>query len=291
MSTVNEFAARLDSDLLRTLLAVADAGSVTAGAERVLRSQSAVSLQIKRLEAILGRPVLERRGRGIALTAYGETLLPVAERVVRLLDSAVADAHAGGIRGRLCIGVPEEVGQEVLTALVSGISRAHPRVDLTVRCGISSGFPEAVARGELDAAICDVEAPAPGLPVLRTVARFWVAASGHDVVGRDPLPVALFDRACAWRDLAVEALEAAGRPYRVVYTSESVAGILASVRSGLAVALMGEIGMAKGIERVGGLPAVPRSHLVLMRREGLDAETGAAVEAASRAAFRPTAPL
>lgn len=288
MSFVNESTLPLDSDLLRTFLAVAAAGSVTVGARRVLRSQSAVSLQIKRLEEILGRRVFERRGRGIALSAYGGTLLPVAQRVVGLLDGAVADARAEGLRGRLRIGVPEEVGEDGLATIVSHIAREHPDIDLTVRCGISSGFPDAVAGGDLDAAICDVEAVEPGWSVLRPVARVWIAATARVAADREPLPVALFDRACAWRDLALEALNAAGRDYRIVYTSESVAGILAAVRSGLAVALMGEFGREQGIMRLDGLPVVPDSQLVLMCRPGLDPEVGAALEAAARTVFQPT---
>lgn len=289
MSFINESAHALDSELLRTFRAVAAEGSVTAGAKRVLRSQSAVSLQIRRLEEILGRRVFERRGRGIALTAYGETLLPVADRVVGLLDDAVADARAGGLTGTLRLGVPEEVGEPVLAGLVAGFVRAHPRIDLAVRCGLSAGFPEAVASGDLDAAVCDVEASETDWPVLATVPRAWVTASAHHPEKRDPLPVALFDRDCAWRDLAVQALERTGRPYRIVYTSESVAGIVAAVRSGLAVALMGNADMGRwgpGLERVEGLPAVPPSRLVLMRRPRLDPEIGTALEAALETAMQ-----
>lgn len=285
MNSANGSGQRLDSDLLRTFLAVAAAGSVTAGADRILRSQSAVSLQIKRLEETLGRRVFERRGRGVALTAYGETLIPVAERVVGLLDRTVAEARSDGLRGALRIGIPEEAGEDVLVAIAAHFAREHPQVELAVRCGISSGFPGAVERGDLDAAICDVERPGAGSTVLREVERFWVAARGHRPQTRSPLPLALFDRACTWRDLAVEALEAAGVEYRVVYTSESVAGIMAAVRSGTAVALVGDVGLAPGVARLDDLPAVPRSCLVLVRRDTLDAAIGDAVETVVRTAF------
>lgn len=287
MSLINGFGSPLDSDLLRTFRAVAASGSVTDGAKRVLRSQSAVSLQIKRLEAILGRRVFERRGRGVTLTAYGATLLPIADRVVGLLDEAVAEARAGDLLGTLRLGVPEEVGESALSTVVARLVREHPRVDLAVRCGLSSGFPGAIATGDLDAAVCDVEKGEVDWPVLATVERVWVAASAQRLEEYDPLPVALFDRECAWRDLAVEALERDGRPYRVVYTSESVAGVRAAVRSGLAVALMGTLeGEAMGgVERIRGLPAVPPSHLVLMHRPGLDPEIASAVETAMRSAL------
>lgn len=285
MSLANDTAARLDSDLLRTFLAVAAGGSVTAGARTVLRSQSAVSLQIQRLEAVLGRPVFDRRGRGVVLTPFGATLVPTAERVVGLLDRTVAEAWSDGLTGTLRIGIPEEVGEAALSAIVATLSREHPGLDLAVRCGISSGFPEALARGELDAAIRDMESAGNADAVLRRVDRAWVGASASRPQERTPLPVALFDRACTWRDLAVQALDAAGIDYRIVYTSESVAGIMAAVRSGLAVALIGEVVPDRGVERVQDLPRVPPSLLVLSRRPGLDPLIGAAVERAVRTAL------
>lgn len=295
MSSANGSFPSLDSDLLRTFRAVAVSGSVTEGAKRVLRSQSAVSLQIKRLEETLGRRVFERRGRGVTLTAYGETLLPVADRVVRLLDEAVAEARAGEMLGPLRLGVPEEIGEAAHAALVARVVRDHPRIDLAVRCGLSAGFPDAVASGDLDAAICDLESGAADWPVLASVERVWVTSAAHHPERREPLPVALFDRACAWRHLAMEALERSGRSYRVVYSSESTAGLMAAVRSGLAVALMGtmEGGAMKprsGIERIEGLPTVSPSQLVLMHRPGLDPVTIAAVETACRAALASDLP-
>jgi len=284
MSLANASGARLESDLLRSFLAVAATGSVTAGAERVFRSQSAISLQIRRLEEILGRRVFERRGRGVVLTAYGETLAPVAERVVGLLDAAVADARADGLAGTLRIGVPEEVGEGVLTAVVSRLARDHPRVELSVRSGISAGFPAAVERGDLDAALCDVETLPAGWSLLRRVERRWIASTRHRPQDRTPLPVALFDRACSWRDMAVDALDRSGRDYRVVFTSESTAGILAAVRAGMAVALVGDIDADPEIARVGELPDVDPCNIALALRPGLDRDLGIVIERVVRSA-------
>ncbi len=155
---------------------------------------------------------------------------------------------------------------------------------------------DTVSAGALDAAICDVETARPDWPVLTTVERMWLTASAHRPEAREPLPVALFDRDWAWRDLALTALERTGGPDRVVFTSESVTGIVAAVRSGIAVALLGEAdlgrkkqghdrGLGPGLERVAWLPAVAPSRLVPMHRPGLDPETGAAVEVAVRVAM------
>ena len=156
--------------------------------------------------------------------------------------------------------------------------------------------PDAVSAGALDAAICDVETARPDWSVLASDERVWLTASAHRPEAREPLPEGLIARDCAWRDLARKALERTGRPDRVVFTSESVTGIVAAVRSGIAVALLGEAdlgrkkqghdrGLGPGLERVARLPAVAPSRLVLMCRPGLDPQTGAAVEVAVRVAM------
>lgn len=166
MSIANGDAAALDSDLLRTFLAVAEAGSISAGATRIYRSQSAASLQVKQLEELLGRPVFDRHGRGVALTPAGERLLPVARQVVGLLDSSLAELGQAPLAGALRVGITDEYGQAVLTRAIARFAREHPRVDLEVRASDSTGFAAALAEGGLDLAVYEVEAPAPGVTLL-----------------------------------------------------------------------------------------------------------------------------
>lgn len=271
---------RLDSELLRTFLAVAEAGSVSGGAERILRSQSATSLQIKRLEGLLGTAVFERHARGVSLTATGEKLQPLAQRVADLLDAAIGDLRSDGLEGSLRIGVPDEYGEVVLPRIVARFARHHPRVELVVRCALSAGFPSALSKGELDLAVHAVETAPPASQILLREKTHWVGSRLHSVHEQDPLPIALFDRACWWRDRALQSLEAAGRRYRVIHTSESVTGVVAAIEAGVAVGLLGESSLRDGLQPLlpaEGFPRMPESILVLEKGPGARSAVGRAM--------------
>ena len=256
----------LDSGLLRTFLAVAEAGSITGGAGRVHRSQPAVSLQIGRLETVLGRPVFDRNGRGVRLTDTGERLLPVARQVVQRLDRAMAEISGSGLAGPLRIGIPDEHGKAHLSRIVAAFVHDHPNVELSVQCADSTGFPAALAERKLDLAVHEVAEVRPGMTLLREIPIGWVGAWRRPLHDEDPLPVALFDRACWWRDLALRTLETAGRPYRVVLTSESVAGVVAAVEAGIAVGVLARANLNQDpalLHDYPGLGEFPASKLVL----------------------------
>ncbi|MEM9498307.1 MAG: LysR family transcriptional regulator, partial [Pseudomonadota bacterium] len=170
---------QLDSDLLRTFLAVAQAGSVTDGATRIHRSQSATSLQIKRLEEVLGQPVFERHGRGVALSEAGRHLLPVAQDVTTRLDTALRDLSCISFSGRIRLGIPDDHGRAKLMRIVADFSRQHPDVELDVTCALSAGFPASLERGELDLAVYEVEEPRPGEELLMEDPTCWVSSATH----------------------------------------------------------------------------------------------------------------
>lgn len=276
-----------DSHLLRTFLAVADAGSVTGGARRVGRSQSAVSIQLGQLENLVGGPVFERHSRGVKVNTRGAALLSVARDVVGALDCGLAEIRGGGMRGRLRIGVPDEHGRELMSRLVAGFARDNPNVELFVHCGLSAGFSDELASGALDLAVHEVEYVGPGMTVLREEPICWTGSRAHRVHERDPLPVALFDQACWWRDVSLRALDNAGRPYRIVYTSESMTGVAAAIEAGIAIGTLGQSFVTDDfmvLEQVIGLPKLPASKLVLESRPGADdALSDAMAEAARRA--------
>lgn len=278
--------AGLDSDLLRTFLAIAESGSVTAGAARIQRSQSATSLQVKQLEDALGQAVFQRHGRGVVLTAAGERLMPVARHVVRTLDTALAEIRGQGLAGRLRLGLPDDENRARLSSIVAGFARQHPHVELDVRCALSAGFPDALDRGALDLAVYDVPDADSGVTCLRAEPMHWMAARTADLTSREPVPVALFDPACWWRDAALDALHAAARGYRIVYACESVAGVLAAVEAGVAVGLLNASALHDGLVTLPELTpdvSLPTSNLVL-RTRGADTVTTAMADAI-RAAF------
>ncbi len=268
MRIINSFnsAERLDSDLLRTFLAIAEAGSFSKGADRILRSQSAASLQIKRLEELLGQPVFARHARGITLTPAGEQLRPDAQRIADLLDEILGELRPDSLDGSLRIGIPDEYGKTILPEIIAAFARDNSRVELDVRCGFSASFPEALSGGELDLAVHTVETENSNSHVLMREKTIWVGSRNHPTHEQDPLPVALFHRACWWRDRALEALEASGMRFRVVYTSESNAGIKAAITAGAAVGVLGESSVSEDLmvlSSADGFPALPDSNLVL----------------------------
>ncbi len=259
----------LDSDLLRTFIAVAQAGSVTDGAERIHRSQSATSIQIKRLEGILGQSVFERHGRGVVLSDAGRRLLPVAQDVTARLDVAFRELSCASVKGKIRLGIPEDHGRARLTTIVGKFARQHPEVELDVTCALSAGFPDALAKGVLDLAVYEVEVPKANEELLMEDPTCWVSTSKQDFSASQTLPVALFDQTCWWREAAIASLEARGKPYRIAYSSQSVSGVLSAVEAGIGVGLLGRSSVhpeLTALDHSYGFAPTPTSKLVM--REG-----------------------
>lgn len=279
---------KLDSDLLRTFLAVADAGTMTGGAARIYRSQSAASVQIKQLEALLGERVFKRHGRGVALSRVGEVLEPVARQVVQTLDATMAEIVGGGLEGSIRIGIPDDHGKQALSKIIADFTRDHPRVELMVHCALSTGFPAALLAGELDLAVHEVEVVGPGMELLREEKMHWVTSRAHNLLERDPIPVALFERACWWRDVAIRALEASGRAHRVVYSSESVTGVAAAIEAGVAIGVLDQSAITSDLAVLSladGLAEMPASKLVLDFGKAADDAPCRAMATAIKGAF------
>ncbi|MFA3917056.1 LysR substrate-binding domain-containing protein [Ruegeria hyattellae] len=278
----------LDSDLLRTFVAVAEAGSVTGGAARIHRSQSATSLQIKRLESILGHPVFERHGRGVALSDTGRQLLPVAQEVTARLDTALRDISQTAVTGKLRIGIPDDHGRTKLAQIIAAFTRHHPQVELDVTCALSTGFPDALDKGSLDLAVYEVERPEQHEELLFADPTCWVSAAHREFQTDESLPVALFDHACWWRDVAITSLKDRGKPYRIAYSSQSVSGVIAAVEAGIAVGLLGRTSLHSGLSVVGeklGFGNTPASKLVMAATSSSEAGPQDAMKTAIRTAF------
>ena len=279
----------LDTALLRTFLAIAETGSVTAGAVSINRSQSAASLQIKQLEQVLGHRVFERHGRGIQLTAAGERLLPIARETVRTLDTTLADFHDNQLLGKLRVGLPDDQSRVPLSNVVAAFARQHPRVELEIRCALSTEFQKALDAGRLDLAVHEVAELVPGMQLLQEEPLRWLASKAHRPQNRDPLPVALFDRACWWRDVAIESLEASQRRYRILFSSESANGVLAAVEAGIAVGMLGFSTHRFELTPVASLESnfdLPSSKLVLQVSKRADPRLANAMASAIRASYR-----
>lgn len=275
----------LESDLLRTFLAVADAGSVSAGGTRISRSQSATSLQVQRLESIVGRPLFERHGRGVVLTAAGEQLRPVAQRVTQSLDHILADLQGTRLTGRLRIGLPEEQERGSVAGIIAEFAAAHPGVELEIRSALGSSFADDIDQDRLDLAVFEVSDPLSGDEVLGQRTLLWVRSRDLTVESDDVLPIAVLERDCWWRDVALGMLDRSEIRYRIVSTSEGVGGVWSCVEAGIAAGLLGAETLSKTIVPVEGIKARHSSHIVLRRARGAVGPACDAMVAAIRRAL------
>src|SRR5215831_7059529 len=232
----------LDLDLLRSFVSVVDTGGFTRAGERVHRTQSTVSQQIKRLEESFGRPLLRRNGKRIAPTEEGERLLSYARRILALAEEArdvVARPTPDGI---VRLGVPEDFAAYRLAHMLSKFARSRPNLRLDVRCDLSIRLRRDLARGEFDVALVKRDAgdeSEHGAVATWPERLCWVTSKRFPVdTNADPLPLAVFEQGCLYRKRAIHAIEAAGRTWRIAYTSPNLAGIQAAVSVGLGVSIL-----------------------------------------------------
>lgn len=275
----------LNSEHLRTFLAILDAGSVTAGAERIGRSQSAASLQIRQLEATVGQALFHRHGRGVSLTVAGETLRPVARDVVLSLDATLSELRGDGLKGKLRMGMPDDHSRSELAGIISAFAALHPDVELEVHCALGAGFSNALGSGALDLAVHEVPEPRDDDIVLRTDQLVWMCSRDQEFSDSDILPVAVFDRDCWWRDLALSALEDAGRRYRIAFSSESAAGVRAAVQAGVAVGLLSFSDDAGNLRPLADMTARYPTYLILQKARSAEGPICDAMSDAIRKAF------
>ena len=227
----------LDIDLLRTFAAVADCGSFTGAAELVARTQSAVSLQVKRLEERLGCKVFERTSRSLGLTREGAALLPYARRMLELNDESVRRLAEPPVQGAFRLGITEYFVPTELPALLARFAAAYPGVHLEVRMGLSTELQKALRTHALDAAIVRL----PRSDAARAIWRepqVWIAAEGFDLRREEPVPLVLLPAPCVLREHAIDAMKRKRRPWRLAYTGSSMASVQAAVRAGLGVSIL-----------------------------------------------------
>ncbi len=257
----------LQLDWLRAFVAVVDSGSLTAAAPAVHRSQSAVSMQIRKLEEAVGRPVLSRGPRHLDLTDTGRELLPHARRLLADHAEALQAISGRALSGRVRLGVPDDYAARYLTPVLKSFAARHAGVEIELDCEQSTVLVPRVQRDELDLAL--VSRPRANLgTLLFEEPLVWVGASAFEAWRREPLPVAMYEAGSLARRDAAQALAALGRPYRVVYNSSSLAGQLAAVESGLAVAVLTRCSVPPGLEVLGerhGLPPLGRMEVAVLR--------------------------
>ena len=260
--------ALLDVDQLRTFIAIAETGSFTKAADVVHKTQSAVSMQMKRLEERLDRTIFQRDGRASKLSEDGERLLDYARRIVKLNVEALTAFSDAELTGRVRLGVPDDYADRYLPEIMARFSRAYPGVELTVICEPSVELVERIDANELDLAIvtnCEHMRPAE---TFRRERLLWVTSGRHPTHTEEPLPLALGRPTCAWRKTAMDRLDGIGRPHRLLYASSNAGAIAAAVLAGLAVSVLPESGVRPGMRILSpadGFPELPPCQIGLIR--------------------------
>jgi len=261
-------ASTLDTDLLQTFVAIADTGGFTRAAGIVHRSQSAVSMQMKKLEESVGQPLFEKIGRGVQLTRDGEILLSYARRILKLHEEAVVTLRRPDMVGSVRIGIPDDYVAAYLPGILTSYASAFPMVQIEVICEPSEYLMDATSKGQVDLAIVTEFPGNEKGHVLRREATVWATSRFHFAHEINPLPLVLFQQGCIFRSWARKALEEIDKPYRVAYSSPSITGIEAIVGAGLGVTVLVRSILNEGMLELTpreGFPELPDSVITLLR--------------------------
>ncbi|HUG61881.1 MAG TPA: LysR substrate-binding domain-containing protein [Methylomirabilota bacterium] len=261
----------LDLDQLRTFVAIAEMGSFTAAGEVVHKTQSAVSMQMRRLEERVGRPIFTRDGRQSRLTEDGRRLLEYAHRMIRLNDETLAAFTDPGLAGTVKLGIPDDYADRLLPTVLAGFSRINPAIDIYVDCQRTHVIHEMIREGELDLGIVS-HGTINGMTseVIRREQLYWVGARDHCTHELDPMPLALGPEDCCWRLEAVRALDRMGRRFRVSYTSGAALALTGAVLAGLAVSVLPESALRPNMRILGpreGFPELSYAEIGLIRAD------------------------
>ncbi|WP_367718653.1 LysR substrate-binding domain-containing protein [Nitratireductor sp. GISD-1A_MAKvit] len=280
---VNHPAPLLEPDVLRTFVAIAETGSFTAAANAVFRTPSAVSMQIKKLEEVLGRSVFDRDARSVSLTSDGELLLSYARRLLALNREAISKFVMPDISGIVRLGSPDDYGERILPSVLKRFSQSHPSIAVDVVIDQSVNLRRRMVNRKLDLTLltCSEGAAGDDVQVVFTEPMVWAGAKGGCAHLRDPLPLSLWEEGCAWRAGALQAMERAGRDYRIAFMSAHTAGQRAAILSDLAVAPLPKSFLRDDLVELGpedGLPKLGNYHIGMMVTPDASAPVRAAAD-------------
>lgn len=229
----------LDLDLLRTLVAIAETGNFSSAAAAVFRTPSAISMQVKKIEETLGRPIFVRDSRSVSLTADGEFLLEHARRMLALNREAVARFVEPDLQGVVGLGAPDDVAERFLPEMLRRFSETHPAVTVNVVVDGSARMLEMQRLGQLDMCLITCDAgfqEGDRAEILFREQLVWGALAGGVAAEQDPLPISVWEEGCVWRKAGIDGLNAQGRRWRVAFQSAHISGQRAAILADLAIA-------------------------------------------------------
>lgn len=257
----------LDLDLLRTFVLAVDLGSFAKAADQVSRSQSAVSLQMQRLEEIVGRQLIVKQGRSWQLTASGDLLLGYARQLLEINDQAIQALSGKQISGPVRLGMLTDFSEAGLPEVLARFAEQHPQVQIEVTIDKQVVLQQKLQSGKLDVVVGFGTQVPEGAVSIGKVPLRWIGGHNRSIAQQSPLPLLLFEPPCLFRAAGLAALEQAGRPWRPVLTASSVAGMWAAARAGLGVTVRTEIGLppdCKPLPASSRLPALPEIIVYLL---------------------------
>lgn len=258
----------LDTDQLRTFLAVEQTLSFTRAAEIVSKTQSAVSMQIKKLEENLGKTLFHRLGRSIELTSDGHRLVGYAREIMEASNRALAAFDEEALRGSVYLGTADDYAERFLPVILAGFSESNPLVEVSVVCENTFALRQHIKAGELDVAIVTHNETREHSELIRQEPLHWVTSDRHNTHLLEPVPLALGSPHCIWRQSAINALDEMGRKHRVLYTSFSATVVSAAVLAGLAISVQPESALRPGMRVLterDGFPSLPQCEIGLLR--------------------------
>jgi DNA-binding transcriptional LysR family regulator len=264
-----------DLEVLRTFVAGVELGSFALAARKLGRSRSALSAQLRRLEEQAGAAVFRKSGRGLALTPVGETLLAYARRLLELDDEAAIAVRGVEVEGWVRLGTQEDLGAGLLPDVLRRFARAHPKVRIEARVARNAELLERVKAASLDLALVWGDgSAAPNGERLAQLSMCWIGLGERARVSpSSPLPLAVVESPCQFRDAAIAALDRARIPWRLSFTSASLGGVWAAARAGIGLTVRTALGQPPEVRALGqgplGLPALPSLGLSLHRAERL----------------------
>jgi DNA-binding transcriptional LysR family regulator len=257
----------LPIDNLRTLVAVVDLGSYTKAAERVGRTQPAVTLQIQKLQELAGCRIMKAGGRDFTLTEDGELLLRYARQILRLNDEIASRLQRRKPEGVVRIGLPTDYAVAFLQRVLTNFVEQHKEVALEISCQLSTITMQRLADDELDLAIAIYsDRQNDCLAYSWTERPIWVTAENSDTHLKNPVPIAAHDKGCEYRERMIRALDAIGRTWRIAYVSPGISGLQEAVKAGFGVSALTKRTLLRGMQvltEADGFPALPDIHIGL----------------------------
>jgi len=276
----------LDTDQLRSFLAIVDLGSFTRAAERVNKTQSAVSMHIRRLEERLGCALFVKQGRGAKLTREGEELIEYARKIVQAEAGALAALSRKGLRGAVRLGIPDDYAEAFLADILRRYNHMHPLVEIAATCENSQELAALIQAGALDLALVTDHEGLTGFEVIREEPLVWCASAKFKLRSGEPIAIAQGSLACVWRRAMDSVLDDDARQkVRAIFVSKNYTAIGAVVRAGLAATVFPTSMVGDGLRILGteaGLPRLPETRMGLIHRPGAPTEEAKALAQAIR---------